>query len=106
MTDHFDDSESPYAPPSVASEIDGADTSPNEKAAKTGFVLGLVGIVAWLIPIVGLPVTIIGIVKSSNGLDSPARGKAVAGLVLSIVFLLLTIVNAGAGAYLAAKDHL
>ena len=70
------------------------------KKAKAGFILGLVGILAWLLPIVGLPVTLCGIVFSAMGLSSSARGKARAGLILSVIFLVLTILNAIAGAAL------
>ncbi len=71
------------------------------KRAKIGFILSLVSIFAWFIPIVGFPVTVCGIVFSSMGLSSIARGKARVGLILSIIFLVLTILNAIVGASLA-----
>ena len=35
-----------------------------ESRALVGFVLGLVSIIAWLLPLIGYPVTIVGIVFS------------------------------------------
>lgn len=69
-----------------------------DKNAVVGFILGLIAIVAWLIPLFGYPVSICGIVFSAKGLKSPTnKGKAIAGLVLSIIFLILTLCNSIAG---------
>ena len=38
-----------------------------DKQASIGMILGLISIVAWLLPLVGYPVTICGIVFSSKG---------------------------------------
>ncbi|ERJ12207.1 hypothetical protein [Haloplasma contractile] len=74
----------------------------NEKAnsnALTGFILGLISIVAWFLPFIGLPLTIVGIVFSSKGLKSTEKkGMAIAGLVLSIIFLIVTVINMVLGA--------
>ena len=72
----------------------------NDKASNlglTGFILGLVGIFAWLLPFIGYPVTICGIVFSSKGLKSNNRGKSITGLVLSIIFCIFTLLNSFAG---------
>lgn len=74
-----------------------------DKYANTGFILGIVSIVAWFIPLFGYPVTICGIVFSLRGLASKnRRGKAIAGLVLSIIFLDVTLMNSIAGAIIAS----
>lgn len=67
------------------------------KKATTGMILGLCSIIAWIIPIIGYPVTICGIVFSSKGLNSENKGRAIAGLILSIIFLLITLINSIAG---------
>ena len=85
-------------PPTVAEMAKSRD-------ATIGLVCGLVSVVGWLLPILGLQLTIFGIVKSGNGLGSLNGGRAVAGLVLSIIFLLLTIANAAVGAYMAATGQ-
>lgn len=73
-----------------------------ENNALVGFILGLCSIIAWFIPLIGYPVTIVGIVFSAKGLKSEkSKGKAVAGLVLSIIFLVVTLINSILGALLA-----
>ena len=65
-----------------------------DKSANTGFILGLISIIAWLLPLVGYPVTICGIISSSKVLKSSnGNGKAKAGLILSIIFLIATVIN-------------
>lgn len=75
-------------------------TSTSKKAtqAMVGFILGLVSIIAWYIPLIGYPVTICGIIFSGLGMNSSNRGKAIAGLTLSIVFLVITLINSMLGA--------
>ena len=75
----------------------------DKKATKgmIGFILGLVSIIAWYIPLIGYPVTVCGIIFSSLGMNSKNKGKAVAGLVLSIIFLIVTLINSILGAILA-----
>ena len=68
------------------------DANP-EKLASVGFILGLVSIIAWFIPLFGYPVTICGIIFSSKGLKSNERSKALTGLILSIVFLVFSFIN-------------
>lgn len=74
--------------------------------ALTGFILGLVSILAWIIPLFGFPITICGIIWSVGGLKSQKRkGLAIAGLVLSIVFLVITLINSIAGAIMALENY-
>lgn len=68
------------------------------KNALTGFILGLCSIIAWFIPLIGFPVTVLGIVFSALGLNSNRKAMAVSGLVLSIIFFLITLINSIAGA--------
>lgn len=68
--------------------------------AMAGFVLGLISIIAWIIPLIGYPITILGIIFSALGLNSKNKGKAIAGLILSIIFLILTFINSALGAIL------
>ncbi len=70
-------------------------------AAIVALILGLVGIVAWLLPFLGYPVTIIAIVFGVKGRKMMEnRGMATAGFVLGIVFLVLTLINSIAGVIL------
>lgn len=75
-----------------------------DKNAIVGFILGLVSIVAWLIPLFGYPVGICGIIFSAKGLKSSTnKGKAITGLVLSIVFLVFTFINSMAGFFIGLE---
>ena len=77
-------------------------TDKKSSQAMVGFILGLCSIAAWFIPLVGYPVTITGIVFSAKGMDSNNKGKAIAGLTLSIIFLIITIINSILGAIIGA----
>lgn len=79
------------------------DTGELDKDAQTGFVLGILSIIAWLIPLFGFPITIFGIIYSSRGLGSTKnKEKATAGIVLSIIFLIVTFINSIIGAMFSA----
>ncbi|NLZ47977.1 MAG: hypothetical protein GX895_04180 [Clostridiales bacterium] len=56
-------------------------------------VLGLCSIITWLIPLFGLPTTIVGLIMGGIGVKSQKRGFAITGIVLSAIFLILTIIN-------------
>lgn len=76
----------------------------NDKKAIVGFILGLISIVAWFIPLFGYPVSICGIVFSAKGLKSQTnKGKAVTGLVLSIIFLVFTFFNSLIGFFMGLE---
>lgn len=77
-----------------------------DKNALAGFILGLISIVAWIIPLFGYPVAICGIVFSAKGLNSTSnRGKAIAGLILAIIFLVFTIINSILGVMINLSDY-
>jgi len=69
-------------------------------------VLGLIGLITWCIPLFGVPVAICGMVFSVKGISSPNRGRAVAGLTLSIISAVLTLINAAIGAYMGAHGQM
>ena len=58
----------------------------NNKMATSGMILGLVSIIGWLIPFLGVILTILAIVFSALGLKNERKEKAIAGLVLGIIF--------------------
>ncbi|MSR32072.1 MAG: hypothetical protein EXR99_11250 [Gemmataceae bacterium] len=78
---------------------------PGGGKAIAGFCLGIIGLIAWFIPLFGLPVTVTGLVLSIKGMPSRNGGLAVAGIVLSIIGLVATIANAAIGAYLGATGQ-
>ena len=68
-----------------------------EKYATVSLILGLIGIVAWILPLAGFPVCGFGIGFGVQGMRSNKRGSALAGLVLSIIFLIVTAINSFLG---------
>jgi len=77
-------------------------TKPKKDHALVSFILGLIGIIAWFIPIIGFPVTIIGLIFGINSLKGKKRGMALAGVILCTIFLLATGINSIIGAYIGA----
>lgn len=75
-------------------------TSSGGRGPIGGFVLGLLSLGAWFIPLVGYPVTICGIIFSARGIRSANKNLMVIGLILSIVGLIATIVNSILGVLL------
>lgn len=65
----------------------------NNGKAIASLVLGLCSIITWLIPLFGLPTTIVGLIMGGIGVKSQKRGFAITGIVLSAIFLILTIIN-------------
>jgi hypothetical protein len=68
--------------------------------------LGLFGLIAWILPIIGLPTTITGLVLGMKTVNGARRGMATAGIVLCIIGLVASIANAAIGAYLGATGQL
>lgn len=57
------------------------------------FVLGIVGIIAWLLPLFGYPVTIVGLVLGCIERKDKKNGFNLAGIILSSITLALTLGN-------------
>ena len=87
----------PYEPPRAPRLS--AETNDGSGKATASLVLGLLSIVAWIIPLFGLPMTITGLVLGIKGLGPHSRTRAAVGIVLCAL-LIITIINAGLGAYL------
>ena len=71
--------------------------------AIAGFVIGIVDLCAWLLPICGGPIGIVGLILSILGLKSPST-LAIIGIVLSAVGLILVIINMIAGIALLGSN--
>jgi hypothetical protein len=85
----------PRAAPRPTARSDGQGT------AVASLVLGIVAMVAWCLPILGLPVVIAGLVTGGLGLKTSGRGKAITGIILCSIALVLTLANMALGVYLA-----
>lgn len=63
----------------ISNSSNTSNTDNRKTQAMIGFILGLVSIIAWYIPLIGFPVTIIGIIFSALGMKSQTnKGKAIA----------------------------
>ena len=81
-----------------------SNVNKSDKSSLVGFILGLVSIAAWIIPLFGYPVTICGIIFSAKGLKSiNGKGKAIAGLILSITFLIASFINSIIGVIISLE---
>ena len=78
----------------------------NNNRAVASLVLGLVSIVTWLFPIAGYITTILALVFATKGRHSEKKGMATAGLVLGIIFLVVTLLNSIFGAILGVLANL
>lgn len=61
------------------------------------FILGLVGLIAWLLPLVGYPVTIVGLILGCLARKKEKNGFNLTGIILSIITLILTLGNSCLG---------
>jgi hypothetical protein len=88
------------------SPADSKPSHPTSGKAIAAFVLGVLGLLMWLIPLLGLPVNLVGLVFAIQSTRSSKSGLAIAGLTMCIIGLVLTIANGAIGAYLGATGQL
>ena len=72
------------------------ETGQNSTAS---LVLGIIGLIAWLIPLFGFPITIVGLILG-------IRRKYTTGIVLNVIGLSITLINSVIGAVLGAQGKL
>ena len=56
-------------------------------------ILGIVGFLAWCIPLFGFPVCIAGLILGIVGIKKGGKGMAIAGIIMCAITLLLTLGN-------------
>ena len=66
-------------------------------------ILGIVGLVAWCLPIVGFPVCLTGLILGIIGIKKGGKGMAIAGIIMCSITLLLTLGNSILGAIIAVS---
>lgn len=101
---------SPVIPPQLPAQLNqpSANSSQPQFSGGNGIasmVLGIIGIFAWFIPVAGLPVTITGVILGIKSREPVNRGMSTAGIVLSIIGLVLTVANMSIGAYMGATGQ-
>jgi len=83
-----------YAAPAYLADAQQANlNNNNSKLALGSLIVGLVCIVAWLIPIIGVALSITAIGLGTKGLKSEKKGMAIAGLILGGLFLVASVIN-------------
>lgn len=65
------------------------------------FVLGLVGIIAWILPLIGYPVTITGLVLGCIARKKEKNAFSLTGIILSSITLGITLINSIIGVIMA-----
>jgi hypothetical protein len=95
----------PYSPPYVPQNLPGyyQQTEVSGGGAVASLILGIIGIFAWILPPAGYAVTIVGLILGARNRRGPKRGLATAGMVLSLVFLIATVINSLIGAFMAIQ---
>lgn len=99
MSDMFPPTTDParsYAPPPTE--------GPRGKGIAS-LVLGLCSMLMWLCPLIGIPVCIVGLVLGILARRERQGSIATAGILLSSIGLLASLINAGVGAYLAVTGQ-
>jgi hypothetical protein len=71
--------------------------------ALTSLVFGVMGLIAWVLPLAGLPVTIVGFLAGKQAVRSPERTLGLIGMGLSLLGLLLSSGNGLVGGWMAAS---
>lgn len=89
----------------VTSPVNPAPVTAAPATATPALVFGGLGLIAWFIPIIGLPVTIAAVVLAVKAIKLKKRFATLA-LVLGIIGLVLTIINGSIGAYMGATGQL
>lgn len=89
-----------YTPTNGMPSNDDQSQKPAQGLSIASLVLGIAGFVACCLPLVGYPVTITGLVLGIVAKTKGAGGMAIAGIVLSIITFVLTLVNSIGGVLL------
>lgn len=76
----------------------------NQKAISS-FIIGLFSMIAWLIPLIGLPLSITGLVFGFQGRLSTNKGMSISGIVLGIVGIILSLSEYILGLYSALNNQ-
>lgn len=69
----------------------------------TSMILGIVGFLAWCIPLFGFPVCLTGLILGIIGIKKGGKGMAIAGIIMCSITLLLTLGNSILGAIMAVS---
>ena len=68
-------------------------------------VLGTIGLIAWILPVAGVPVGVGGVVCGAKGARSSKRAMGLAGMGMSLACLLLAVGNGILGILVSVRGH-
>jgi hypothetical protein len=74
--------------------------------AIAAMVLGICSLVFWCLPILGLPIAVVGLVLGVTNKNPAGAGQAKAGVIMSIIGLVLSIGNAIVGVIMAVNGQM
>jgi len=77
----------------AAGALQEANELKGNKKAVASLVISIIGLIAWLLPLVGLPVSIAGLIFGLKSLKSDKRKMAIIGIVYSIAGLCASIIT-------------
>jgi heme/copper-type cytochrome/quinol oxidase subunit 2 len=87
----------PPLPPAPAANVAYAVSTPpaapqkKDGKATASMVLGIVSLIAWLIPLIGIPVTVMALVFGIRHRHAANHGQAVAGIVMGCISIPLIL---------------
>lgn len=67
------------------------------------FILGIIGLIAWILPFLGYPITILGLIFSIVSNKKSKNKYSKIGIILSAIALGLTLLNSIAGVILVLR---
>ena len=72
--------------------------------ATASLILGIISLVAWLLPLIGYPVSIIGLCLVISNVKKEKNTFSKVGIILSAIGLGITAINSIAGVIIALKQ--
>ncbi len=78
----------------------------NTGLGRTSLFIGLICLIAWVIPLIGIPLSIIGLILGLVSLNSSRRDLARAGISLGAIGLFISIAYTILGFYLITSGFL
>lgn len=78
----------------------------NSDLAITSLAIGIVSLLAWYIPICGITISVLGLILGIISRSSSKRSLAIAGIVLNVIGITITVINSAIGAYLGYTGQL
>lgn len=72
--------------------------------ATASLILGIISLVAWLLPLIGYPVSIVGLCLGISNVKKEKDTFSKVGIILSAIGLGITAINSIAGVIIALKQ--